>query len=178
MIPLTVTATLRSPIHIGAKNTAANFLAGLDYIPGRTLLGAAAWAWIDEGGNPEAPEFAHRFVSGAVCWGDLYPVPIDPNTGVAMDGVPTIVPRTVKVCKLFPLDHGEVDSLISTDTSHECRYMIDGVRCGIGLARREGTVVPQGDGGFRHAELRRQHRAHVAIGFDTWYGQARRFVLA
>ena len=58
MIPLSLTVTLRSPVHLGAKSTAGNFLAGLNYIPGRSLLGAVAWAWIDAGGDPGSPEFA------------------------------------------------------------------------------------------------------------------------
>src|SRR4051812_3383348 len=104
MIPLNVTATLRSPVHLGARNTAANFLAGLGYIPGRALLGAAAWACIDRGDAPEALEFSTRFVSGEVSWGDLRLVPLD-ETGMPITGLPIVAPRTAETCKLFGLRH-------------------------------------------------------------------------
>lgn len=167
MIPLTLTATLRSPVHLGAKNTSANFLAGLGYIPGRALLGAAAWAWLDAGGHASMPEFTQKYVSGAVSWGDLHPVPQDGATGAPIDGVPVVVPRTVKVCKLFHRDHGYVDTLISRSAPNECSHRIDGARCGVGLKRLEGVLLEQANGSWQPPKLHRQHRTHVAIGFET-----------
>ncbi|WP_437600239.1 RAMP superfamily CRISPR-associated protein [Sorangium sp. So ce590] len=161
MIPLTLTATLRSPMHLGATNTAGNFLASLSYLPGRSLLGAVAWAWIDAGGDPGAPEFAHRFVSGAVSWGDLHPVPVKEETGAAVDGEPLVVPRTIKVCKLSGLRHGLVDVLLTTPPPEACPL------CGVGLDRLEGVLVGDHDGRWLSPELHRQHRAHVSIAFDT-----------
>ncbi|WP_437743775.1 RAMP superfamily CRISPR-associated protein [Sorangium sp. So ce1504] len=161
MIPLSLTATLRSPVHLGAKSTAGNFLTGLDYLPGRSLLGAVAWAWIDAGGDPGSPEFAHRFVSGAVSWGDLHPVPVKEETGAAVDGEPLVVPRTLKICKLLRLGHGLVDVLITTPPPDACPA------CGVGLDRLDGVLASDQDGRWLSPALHRRHRAHVAIAFAT-----------
>ncbi|WP_437876885.1 hypothetical protein [Sorangium sp. So ce513] len=161
MIPLSLAVTLRSPVHLGAKSTAGNFLAGLNYIPGRSLLGAVAWAWIDAGGDPGSPEFALRFVSGAVSWGDLHPVPVNEETRVAVDSEPLVVPRTVKVCKLMGLGHGLVDTLITTPPPDGCPV------CSVGLDRLDGVLACGEDGRWLSPALQRRHRAHVAVAFAT-----------
>lgn len=155
MTSLTITATLLSAVHLGAKNTAAYFLSGLNYIPGRTLLGAVAWAWIDEGGDPEGPAFKERFLSNEVSWGDLLPVPIDTDTGGFKAGVPCVPPRTTMSCKLFGTRHDLVDTLLGKSTSG-CSYSIDGKHCGAGLKRLDRLVVPN-----------KQHRTQLVIAFET-----------
>jgi hypothetical protein len=166
MISLTVTATLCSPVHLGAKNTSANFLAGLGHIPGRALLGAAAWAWIDDGGDRRTPAFAQRFASSDVSWGDLLLVPED--DGALAEGIPIVPPRTAKTCKLFELRHGVMDDLNRPraldeqgDQGPHCP------ECGAGLKRLDHALVLQTGKDPRAAKPSLQHRTHLSIGFDT-----------
>ncbi len=155
MTSLTITASLRSAVHLGAKNTAAYFLAGLDYVPGRALLGAAAWAWIDEGGDPGSQAFKDRFLSNDVSWGDLLPVPIDPDTGGFVPNIPCVPPRTTMACKLFGTRHDLVDTLLGKSNGG-CSYSIGSKHCGAGLKRLDRVVVPN-----------KQHRTQLVIAFET-----------
>ncbi len=170
MTSLTITATLCSSVHLGAKNTAAYFLSGLDYIPGRSLLGAAAWAWIDEGGNPDGQDFKDRFSSNGVSWGDLLPLPLEKETGAPVAGMPIVAPRTTKACKLFGLRHGHTDTLLLVKAPgdlEECCHSIDGKRCGMGLKRLDRVLVERDDGKRRYSRPHKEHRTHLAIAFET-----------
>lgn len=177
MTSLTVTATLCSSMHLGAKNTAAYFLQGLDHVPGRSLLGAAAWAWIDEGGNPEGQDFKDRFLSSGVSWGDLLPVPLDAHTGEPARGMPIVAPRTTMACKLFDVRHGHVDTLLRVRApgEHEgCHHLVDDLdkrQCGAGLKRLDRVYFERDDGKRSYAKLHKGHRTHLAIAFET--GSAR-----
>jgi hypothetical protein len=155
MTSLAITASLLSAAHLGAKNTGAYFLAGLNYIPGRTLLGAAAWAWIDAGGDPDSQAFKDRFLSGNVSWGDLLPVPVDTTTQTFVADIPIHPPRTTLACKLFGSRHGLVDTLLS-GSGGVCTHSIGGRPCGAGLKRLDHLVVPN-----------KQHRTHLAIAYQT-----------
>lgn len=166
MIALTITATLGSSVQLGAKNTAATFLSGLDFIPGRTLLGAAAWAWIDQGGNPESQDFKERFLSNDVSWGDLLPVPKS-DTGHPVDGLPMVTPRTAMTCKLFGLRHGHQDTLLAKPDDLECSHIIDNQPCGVGLRRLDRVLVMDDQGARKYARPHKQHRTHLAIAFET-----------
>lgn len=184
MIPITVTATLQSSVHLGTRNTAAYFLNSLDHIPGRALLGAAAWAWLDSGRSANAPEFHDRFLSGRASWGDLYPVPVDPDSGEALVGLPVVPPHTTMTCKLFGFQHRYFDTLLHE--RQECPYPVKGGPCGMGLQRIERGLfrrtiqedqfevdavyegVPDDwSSSLLRPQMRKQHRTHLAIGLHT-----------
>ncbi|MCG8424902.1 MAG: hypothetical protein MJE77_44015 [Proteobacteria bacterium] len=173
MIALTVTATLRAPVHLGAKNTGAYFMNSLRFIPGRSLLGAAAWACLDRGDDPAEPTFQRRFISGDVSWGDLLPVPLESHGGGPLDAMPMLAPRTAKTCKLFGLDHGCADTLLSVGGhGGECTRDVGSGQCGAGLKRMDGVVAVSGANELR--AVRRPalgYRTHLAVGFET--GSAR-----
>lgn len=167
MITLTVTATLRSPAHMAVKNTSAYFVESFGHIPGRALLGAAAWAWIDDGGDPKSAPFARFFLSGEVSWGDLLPVPEDPDTHAPAEGTPVVVPRTARRCKLHGVKHRVIDTLLRPKAIDACPHEENGGRCGAGLTGIDGAVTPRTGGGSLTARQRREHRTHLVIGLDT-----------
>ncbi len=156
---LTVTATLTSTAYLSLTNTNAYFLESRDFITGRVLLGAAAWACINQGQDANSDDFQSRFVAGGVSWGDLHPI----TEATPADTVPLMAPRTAKTCKLHGLAHGLTDTLLNSSDNNICSFN----HCGVGLERLSGSFFQSIDGKWHRANPRHQNRTHLSIGFET-----------
>lgn len=166
MTTLTVTATLRSPAHLGMRNTSAYFVPSFRHVPGRVLLGAMAWAWIDSGKDPDNEHFSRLFLSGATSWGDLLPVPETADGRSVVVEMPLVAPSTLMACKLSGLRHSAVDSILRTAPLDSCAHKTEGRVCGAGLKRLDGVGAWVGETWLPSKAIRAQ-RTHLAIGIDT-----------
>lgn len=91
-----------SPLALHCTRAGAQYADVLDYIPGGTLRGALAENYLNENGLDDT--FNDLFVSGKVCFGDLWP---------ALQGQEAVLlPATARACKRDGLGH--IDSLGDT----------------------------------------------------------------
>lgn len=91
-----------SPLALHCTRAGTQYADVLDYIPGSTLRGALAENYLNENGLDDT--FDDLFVSGRVCFGDLWPT---------LQGQGTVLlPATARACKRDGLGH--IDSLSDT----------------------------------------------------------------
>jgi len=90
----TLALQLRAPLALHRARAGVQYVGTLDYIPGTTLRGALAEAYLAEHGAPD-DIFRALFLSDQVQYGDLWP---------ALEGKQTtLLPATARVCKRYGL---------------------------------------------------------------------------
>lgn len=133
-----LTARLLSPL-IVQQERQSNAPASLDHLPGSTLRGALAAAYLRHGGGPDDDAFQRLFVERPVCFPDLLP---SHTAGEAS----RVLPLTAVSCKRRPGflrqgGHGVKDRLAAAAAARdgatgpsslfwECNENTDGRRCG------------------------------------------------
>jgi len=95
-VELTFTLQLRAPLALHRARASVQYVGTLDYIPGTTLRGALAEAYLAEHGAPDNT-FRALFLSGQVQYGDLWPS--------CAGGQTILLPATAQVCKRYGLKH-------------------------------------------------------------------------
>lgn len=91
-----LTLRLRSPLALHRSRSSVQYVETLDYIPGTTLRGALAEAYLAEHGTPD-DVFQALFLSDRVFYGDLWPALSDRST--------VLIPATAQACKRYGLTH-------------------------------------------------------------------------
>ena len=86
-----ITAELKAPLMI-QQNRQAYASSTLDYIPGSSLRGAIAAAYLRSGGDAEADDFQNMFIRNPVFFPDLLPM-------AGSEGVSRVLPVTAVSCK-------------------------------------------------------------------------------
>lgn len=146
----TLTAQTLAPLALSIRHATGNDLDTLTYIPGSTLRGALACAWLEAHGNPKAPpeRFRQIFLSENVRVGNL-----------CIDGaVPA--PFSARVCVRSPEDHPIVDHLLQSATGGRI-----GEQCNCGAKRRRlrGFLFRDPEEGFLEKSTETRRMAHTAI---------------
>jgi CRISPR-associated protein Csx10 len=94
VVELTLTLQVCAPLALHQARASVQYVRTLDYIPGTTLRGALAEAYLAEHGAPD-DIFRALFLSDQVQYGDLWP---------ALEGKQTtLLPATAQVCKRYGL---------------------------------------------------------------------------
>jgi CRISPR-associated protein Csx10 len=87
-----------SPLALHRTRAGRQFTETLDYVPGSTLRGALAEAYlVQHGMNADDPDFKALFVSGQVSYPDLWPTIPSTNT--------VLLPISARICKRHGFDH-------------------------------------------------------------------------
>jgi len=150
-------------------NPTANALNGVDVIPGSSLRGALAWAWIEDGNDPDRdPWFQNAFVREGVCFGPLYPIADNWRSPSPMLAGP--LPETATGCKRFAgfgkEGHGVFDDLFRDEIAlfdgaspsaafkryraffDHCRHFFEetsGISCECAMRRKSGLAIMDRD---------------------------------
>lgn len=95
VIEIVLTLSQKSPLALHRSRTSVQYVETLDYIPGSSLRGSLAEAYLIQHGQPD-DEFNDLFLSGKVLYGDLWPV---------VDGSTVLIPATSQICKRFRFEH-------------------------------------------------------------------------
>jgi CRISPR-associated protein Csx10 len=94
VVELTLTLQVCAPLALHQARASVQYVRTLDYIPGTTLRGALAEAYLAEHGAPD-DIFRALFLSDQAQYGDLWP---------ALEGKQTtLLPATAQVCKRYGL---------------------------------------------------------------------------
>ncbi len=147
---------LKSPLLIGSKLTTGNAMHSTERIPGSTLRGAVAQAYLDCYGSDccvSDPLFREIFLDGGVRFGD--------------HRLADVWPRSVRVCKgRKKTKHAPIDLLLRAGAGKELlleRCPEPGVECLERLVHPKGGWDNQAEDGYVEMELKRVRQAHTSM---------------
>ena len=147
---LDVTARTLSPLAMSIRRATGNDLDSLTYIPGSTVRGALAYAWLDANGQPAGtpPRFKEIFLSGNTRFGSL------------CIGGASPAPASARRCSRAPEDHLLVDHLLQ----RAARAPV-GEQCACGAKRQRvpGYLLSDRQDGFVEKTVQTRRIAHTAI---------------